>query len=167
MTILTTRRYMQYNSRITNALKTIEDCQNFIKSKQGFKKYADKYPERISNALFHLDAAKKSLMESNSAFFGGKIEIIVRWFLSCRQEISLKFSLSRISWWSSRGYRYRRKVRIFMTGVSFLTFKWIQDYYSSMLAGVIIAKDDLHRTSINFSIYSNIPKTAEADKIFL
>jgi len=69
---------MQYNSRITNALKTIEDCQNFIPSKHGLKKYTDQYPERISNALFHLGEAKKSLHESNSAFFGGTIEIIVK-----------------------------------------------------------------------------------------
>ena len=78
MTILTTERYMQFNSRITNAIKTVEDCQDFIQSKYGFKKYANQFPDRISAALFHLGEAKKSLVKSNSAFFGGNIEIIVR-----------------------------------------------------------------------------------------
>ena len=78
MTLLTTKRHMQYNSRIINAIKAIENCQDFILSKYGFKKYANQYPDRISAALFHLGETKKSLIKSNSAFFGGKIEIEVK-----------------------------------------------------------------------------------------
>ena len=49
----------------------------------------------------------------------------------------------------------------------FLTLKRIQDYYSAMLARVIISKTDLPKISINFFVYSDISRTAESEKISL
>ena len=51
--------------------------------------------------------------------------------------------------------------------IPFLDYKRIQYYYSAMLARVIIAKNDLPRISINFFVYSDIPRTAESEKISL
>lgn len=77
MAIATTKRYMQYNSRILKALKEMEKCRIFIKSKQ-ISGYATHHPDRISKALYHLDEAKIFLCNSNAAFFGGEIKITVR-----------------------------------------------------------------------------------------
>jgi NADH/NAD ratio-sensing transcriptional regulator Rex len=77
MALATTKRYMQYNSRILKALKEMEKCRIFIKSKQ-ISSYATHHPERISKALFYLDEAKIILWNSNTAFFGGEIKITVK-----------------------------------------------------------------------------------------
>jgi hypothetical protein len=69
---------MQYNLKVAKALKEISNCQKFLEAKTGFKKYAEQYSERVSYALFHLQEARKSLSESNTAFFGGKAVIEVR-----------------------------------------------------------------------------------------
>ena len=60
------------------ARKELGRCLTFLELQRGWRTYAKQYPERVKAAERLFEQAEKALAQSAHAFFGGKVEVVVK-----------------------------------------------------------------------------------------